>query len=150
MEHRDQWERLCADRSLAASATDELLRYDAPTQFFPKRAADDEELLGVRIPAGTTIHVGNAAANRDPLAFEAPDDLDIARRPNDHLSLGKGAHFCLGAPVARLEGRIAFSALARRFPNLQIAVPPAKLDWKRHVVLRGLRSLPVHPGHDRG
>ena len=150
MEHRDQWERLCADRSLAASATDELLRYDAPTQFFPKRAAADEELLGVRIPAGTTIHVGNAAANRDPLAFEAPDDLDIARRPNDHLSLGKGAHFCLGAPVARLEGRIAFSALARRFPNLQIGVPAANLDWKRHVVLRGLRSLPVHPDHDCG
>jgi cytochrome P450 len=149
-EHRDQWERLCAQPALAAPATEELLRYDAPTQFFPKRAADDEELLGVRIPAGTTVFVGNAAANRDPLAFAEPDRLDLARRPNDHLSLGKGAHFCLGAPVARLEGRIALAALARRFPDLEPAVPSGELEWKRHVVLRGLKSLPVHPGRDRG
>jgi cytochrome P450 len=150
MDHRDQWERLCADRGLAASATEELLRYDAPTQFFMKRAAADEELLGVRIPAGTTLHLGNAAANRDPLAFENPEDLDIARRPNDHLSLGKGAHFCLGAPVARMEGRIVFGALTRRFPDLELAVPRDELAWKRHVVLRGLTSLPIHPGDDRG
>jgi cytochrome P450 len=150
MEHRDQWERLCAERTLAASATEELLRYDAATQFFMKRAAADEELLGVRIPAGTNNYVGNGAANRDPLAFADPDDLDIGRRPNDHLSLGKGAHFCLGAPVARLEGRIVFSALARRFPDLQLAVPPSDLEWKRHVVLRGLKSLPVRPGRDAG
>lgn len=150
MEHRDQWERLCADRSLAASATEELLRYDAPTQFFPKRTAGDEELLGVRIPAGTTVYVGNAAANRDPVAFPNPDDLDIGRRPNDHLSLGKGAHFCLGAPVARMEGRIVLSALGRRFPDLELAVPADELKWKRHVVLRGLGSLPVRPGRDGG
>jgi cytochrome P450 PksS len=150
MQHRDQWERLCQDRSLAPTATEELLRYDAPTQFFAKRAAADEELLGTRIPAGTTIYVGNAAANRDPLAFAEPDDLDLARRPNDHLSLGKGAHFCLGAPVARLEGRIVLSALARRFPDITLAVDAGDLEWKRHVVLRGLKSLPVHPGRDRG
>jgi cytochrome P450 len=150
MGHRDQWERLCADRSLAHTASEELLRYDAPTQFFSKRTAADEELLGVRIPAGTTIYVGNGAANRDPLAFHEPDGLDIARRPNDHLALGKGAHFCLGAPVARMEGRIVLSALARRFPDLELAAAPETLEWKRHVVLRGLKSLPVRPGRDRG
>ena len=150
MDSRDQWERLCADRTLAARATEELLRFDAPTQFFSKRAAADEEILGVTIPAGTTVFVGNAAANRDPAAFDEPDALDISRRPNDHLSLGKGAHFCLGAPVARLEGRIVLDALARRFPDIRLAADPADLEWKPHVILRGLRSLPVHPGRDRG
>ncbi len=150
MEHRDQWERLCADRSLAASATEELLRYDAPTQFFPKRAAADEELLGVRIPAGTTIHVGNAAANRDPLAFEEPE-LWTSR--GGRTTICRSARARTSALAHQWRAWKAGSSSRRwRAGSRTSSSPslPADLDWKRHVVLRGLRSLPVHPGHDRG
>jgi cytochrome P450 len=150
LEHRDQWELLCDDASLAPAATDELLRYDAPTQLFRKYTLRDEELAGVTIPANTFVMCANAAANRDPRAFDDPDDLDLRRRPNDHLSLGYGVHYCLGAGMARMEGEIAFAALARRFPEIELAVEPSQLAYRPHSTLRGLLSMPVRPGRDRG
>src|SRR5262249_16529992 len=150
LEHCDQWELLCGDASLAPAATDELLRYDAPTQLFRKYTLRDEELAGVTIPANTFVMCANAAANRDPRAFDDPDDLDIRRRPNDHLSLGYGVHYCLGAGMARMEGEVAFAALARRFPEIELAVEPSQLTYRPHSTLRGLLSMPISPGRDRG
>jgi cytochrome P450 len=150
LHHPEQWARLCADPSLAATASEEALRYDSPVQFFGKLVGVDTELAGVTLPAGTTVMVGNASANRDPRAFEGPDTFDIGRHPNEQLAFGLGIHFCLGAPVARLEGRIAFETLARRFPDLEPAVDPAELEYRRHVNLRGLISIPVRLGDDRG
>jgi cytochrome P450 len=143
LRHRDQWERLVADPSLAPGAVEEVLRYDSPVQFFRKYTVAEQELAGVTIPAGMFVMAANGAANRDPLEFEEPDDLDIARRPNDQLSLGYGAHFCLGAGVARLEGRIGFETLARRFPAIELAVDPAEVEYGSHLTLRGVESLPV-------
>jgi cytochrome P450 len=114
-----------------------------------RRAAVDVELGGVDVPAGTGVLLFNAAANRDPAAFEDPDRLDITRRPNDHLTFGHGVHFCLGAPLARLEGAVVFSTLARRFPDLELAVEPDRLDSAAHPTLHGLVRMPVRLGNDR-
>jgi cytochrome P450 PksS len=84
-----------------------------------------------------------ASANRDPSQFKDPDTLDLARTPNKHLSFGLGGHFCLGAPLARLEGRIAFSALLRRLPRLALEDPDRPARWRRGMVFRGLESLPM-------
>jgi len=83
------------------------------------------------------------SANRDPAHFPDPDVLDVGREPNRHLGFGIGAHYCLGAPLARLEARIAITTLLERAPDLRLAVDPARLRWRRHVFLRGLRELPV-------
>jgi cytochrome P450 len=141
--HRDQWERICADPSLVPGAVEEVLRFDSPVQFFRKRLAADQELLGVTIPAGTYVMPANGAANRDPAVFDDPDDLDITRRPNDHISFGNGIHYCLGASVARLEGRTGFETLARRFPGLELAVAPDEVEFAAHLALRGPESLPL-------
>ena len=85
-----------------------------------------------------------ASANRDEEAFERADGLDITREPNRHVAFGLGIHYCLGAPLARLEGRIALQALVRRFPRLRLAVDPARLRWRNSVNLHGLRALPLH------
>jgi cytochrome P450 len=150
MENRDQWERLRADPTLAAVATDELLRYDAPTQMFRKYTVEEQSIAGVTIPPNVFVMVQNGAANRDPEVFDEPDSLDITRRPNDHLSLGFGPHYCLGAGVARMEGEIVFATLARRFPDVELAVDASELRYRPHLTLRGLEAMPVRPGADRG
>ena len=150
LQNRDQWELLCSNPALVDSAVDELLRWDAPAQMNLRTATSDVELDGVQVPAGTTVAMLNGAANHDPEAFDEPDRLDITRRPNDHLSLGIGIHFCLGASLARLEGRIIFSTLARRFPDVELAVDPDALEWNPNSNLRGLKRLPVRLGRDRG
>jgi len=132
LEHRDQWTRLCADPSLAPGAVEEAFRYDAPVQVALRTAGD-----------GTAVCILIGSANRDPKAFPNPDDVDIARRPNAHLSLGHGVHFCLGAPLARLQGRIVFSTLARRFPGTELAVDPSELPRTTDISMRALTSLPV-------
>ena len=100
-------------------------------------------IAGVTIPRGGLVYAALASANRDERQFPTPDRLDIAREPNRHLSFGLGPHYCLGAPLARLEGQIAVSTLLGRLPNLRLSVTRESLRWRRGLVLRGLEALPV-------
>lgn len=101
-------------------------------------------VAGVMISRGQLVFAVLASANRDERQFANPDAVDIAREPNRHLAFGLGIHYCLGAPLARLEGQIAFETLLRRTPALRLAVAPNALRWRRGLVLRGLAALPVH------
>jgi cytochrome P450 len=100
-------------------------------------------IAGVTIPRGSLVLAAVASANRDARQFENPDRLDITRANNRHLAFGHGPHFCLGAPLARLEGQIAIPMLIRRLPKLRLAVPAARLRWRATPILRGLEALPV-------
>src|SRR5690606_6381302 len=111
------WERLCEDPGLVESAVEELLRYDSPVQFLLKLAEADVELGGKQVRKGETVILSLGAANRDPEQFPDPHRLDIARKPNRHLALGFGPHFCLGNALARLEGQIVFRELSQRWPG---------------------------------
>ncbi len=136
--------KLRADPALMPSAVEELLRFDSPIKLAtPRWALCDVTIAGVKIPQDAGLAIAIASANRDPQQFDHPDSLDLAREPNRHLSLGQGIHYCLGAPLARLEAQIAFTALLRRFPELRLAVPRSSLAWRKSLPLRGLQSLPV-------
>ena len=141
LRHPEQRGRLRADPALARSAVEEVLRYDPPVQLDGRIAMTDIEVGGVTVAAGEQAMILLAAANRDPEQFDDPDAFEVTRSDNRHLSFGHGIHFCLGAPLARLEGQVALTALVRRFPDLALEVddPP----YKENVVLRGLASLPV-------
>lgn len=144
LEHRDQMAKLQNDPSLIKTAVEELLRYASPVETADERYAREEiRIQGVTIPRGELVYAGIASANRDERQFPNPDTLDITREPNRHLAFGQGIHYCLGAPLARLEGQIAINTLLRRIPDLRLAVPPEALRWNRGLVLRGLESLPV-------
>jgi len=134
-------ERLSADMALLPTAIEELLRYDGPVQATVRVAREDLEIDGHAIEAGSLLMVGIGAANHDPAVFSEPERLDVARDPNPHLAFGFGAHFCLGAPLARLEAEIAFRALLERFPHLALAIDSPR--YRPNPVLRGLVSLPV-------
>lgn len=144
MEHRDQFDLLHAQPQLIDTAVEELLRYGNPVeQVAPRWATEDIEINGHCFPKGSIIAVALPSANRDEAVFENPDDLDITRSPNRHIGFGLGVHYCLGAPLARLEGRIAIQKLVQRFPSMQLAVPFEALRWKSTVGVRGLESLPL-------
>jgi cytochrome P450 len=132
--------RLREDPALIASAIEELLRYDSPVQMTGRRAGVDWHVGGARIAAGQQVIVLIGAANRDPDRFADPDRLDVGRADNDHLSFGGGAHYCLGASLARAEG-IAIGALAEEFPDLRLATE--SLEWRETLTLRGLKALPL-------
>jgi cytochrome P450 len=152
LDHPAQWRALCADPGRIPAAVEELLRYSAPVPHATFRfTTEPVELDGVEIPAGRQVLVCLGAANRDPGAVEDAAVLDVDRPPRPHLSFGHGIHFCLGAPLARLEGRVAFTALLGRFPGLRLAVARDRLQWTHGdgLVLRGLDSLPVRPGPPR-
>jgi cytochrome P450 len=139
LEHPDQMEKLRHDPSLIQPAVEELLRYGSPLETATERfAREDVTVAGVTIPRGSLVFAVIASANRDERQFPKPDALDIKREPNKHLSFGLGPHYCLGAPLARLEGQLAISTLVRRTVRL---VAPDKLRWRRGLVLRGLESL---------
>jgi cytochrome P450 len=121
-------------------AVEEVLRYDSPVQLTARTAVRDTALGGVTVPAGSQAIVLIGAANRDPSAGPDPEKFDPSRPPGRHLAFGQGIHFCLGAPLARLEGRIVFRELARRWPRLRLAGDP---KWNATTTLRGLASLPV-------
>jgi cytochrome P450 len=133
--------RLRAEPGLLRSGIEEMLRYDSPVQATVRIPTEEIELAGQRIAAGALVVVGIGAANRDPAAFPDPDRFDVARGENRHLAFGFGTHFCLGAPLARLEGEIAFRALLDRFPNLRLST--ADVTYRPNVLLRGLTALPV-------
>ncbi len=137
----DQMQRLRADMSLLPTAIEELLRYDGPVQATVRVTCEDIEIGGHEIEAGSLILVGIGAANHDPEIFAEPERLDIGRDPNPHLGFGFGAHFCIGAPLARLEGEIAFRALLERFPHMELADEAPR--YRPNPVLRGLVELPV-------
>jgi cytochrome P450 len=144
LEHADQLERLRADPALVGAAVEELLRFCTPVEIATERyAAHDLELHGEMIPRGALMLAVLGSANRDEHRFAQPDELDMARTPNPHLAFGQGAHYCLGAPLARLEGQIALNTLLRRFADLRLAVPSGNLRWRRGLFLRGLERLPL-------
>ncbi len=144
LEHPAELDRLREDPDLIKPAVEELLRYDSPVQMASERYAREEvTIAGVTIAPGEMVHAMLGSANRDERQFERPDDLDITREPNRHLAFGQGVHYCVGAPLARLEGQIAINTLLRRFPDIKLAVPPQALRRRRGLGLRGLVSLPV-------
>jgi cytochrome P450 len=136
----DALQRLREHPELLPTAVEELLRYDAPVQFASRRAITDLAIEGREIEAGQRVRFCLGAANHDPEQFPQPDLLDLARRPNRHLTFSYGIHFCLGAALARLEGEIVFGALLRRFPRLELAAEPR---WGQNPDFRGLESLVV-------
>jgi cytochrome P450 len=141
----EQLDRLREQPELLGSAVEELLRFEAPVQQPAHRVAlEDITVGGVVIPAGAIVSVVIGSANRDPRRFADPDRLDVTRDASQHLSFGYGIHHCLGAPLARMEGRIAFGTLLERLPDLSLACPPEELRWKSGSIhRRGLTALPV-------
>jgi cytochrome P450 PksS len=146
LEQPDQLARLRHQPELLESgaAVEELLRFTSPVQVATERyALQDVELSGTTIPSGALVLAMVGSANRDERQFADPDRLDLGRTPNPHLAFGQGAHYCLGAPLARLEGQIAFSTLIRRMPDFHLAVAPESLPWRRSLFLRGIDHLPI-------
>lgn len=142
LRHPDQLATLQDQPGLIDSAVEELLRYDSPLQATTRRALESFELRGKRIREGDLLVLSLAGANRDPARFDDPDRLDVRRDDNRHLAFGLGVHYCVGAPLARVEGQVVFARLLERFPKLQLvpSKPPIRRDT---LVLRGLSSLPV-------
>ncbi len=144
LEHPGERERLARDPSLMPAAVEELLRYTSPVFFSTERyARAGVTLHGVTIPRGGLTFGVIGSANRDESVFPDPDRLDLGRENNRHLSFGQGIHYCLGAPLARLEAQIAIGTLVRRFPDLRLKAPAASLHWRRSLILRGLEAVPL-------
>ncbi|MFB7270555.1 cytochrome P450 [Streptomyces sp. NPDC056244] len=149
MRHPEERARLqrsigAGETELLASGVEELLRYDGPVELATWRYATEPLTLGGQpVAAGDPVLVVLAAANRDPARFAGPDTLDLARRDNQHLGYGHGIHYCLGAPLARLEGQTALATLLTRLPDVRLAVDPVDLRWRGGLIMRGLRTLPV-------
>ncbi|MEU0581418.1 cytochrome P450 [Streptomyces griseoincarnatus] len=145
-EQRERLQRALAegDRGLLETGVEELLRYDGPVELATWRFATEPVVIGgQRIETGDPVLVVLAAADRDPERFADPDTLDLGRRDNQHLGYGHGIHYCLGAPLARLEGQTALATLLTRLPDLRLAADPAELRWRGGLIMRGLRTLPV-------
>jgi cytochrome P450 PksS len=144
LQHPDQMHLLRSDPTMLPTAIEELLRYTAPVSLTDERWASEDILLhGTLIRKGEQVLAALIAANADPQQFSDPTVLDITRQQNQHLAFGKGIHYCLGAPLARLEGQVAFGTLLQRQPNLRLAIDPAQLTWSKNPMLCGLTSLPV-------
>ena len=132
------------ERGLLETGVEELLRYDGPVEVATWRFATEPVTIGGQhIAPGDPVLVVLAAADRDPQRFAEPDTLDLARRDNQHLGYGHGIHYCLGAPLARLEGQTALAGLLTRLPDLRLAVDESELRWRGGLIMRGLRTLPV-------
>jgi len=136
----DQFQRLQQDSGLIETAVEELLRFDGPVQLTGRVVVEATRVADVQMEAGQFVMLLLGAANRDPEQFPDPDRLDLGRRPNQHLGFGRGIHFCLGAPLARLEGQVVLGAMVSRFPGLRLDGDPVQRDT---VTLRGLEALPV-------
>lgn len=149
LRHPDQRARLqrsldAGESELLATGVEELLRYDGPVELATWRyATEPVQLGGQGVAVGDPVLVVLAAADRDPERFDDPDRLDLSRSDNKHLGYGHGIHYCLGAPLARLEGQTAIGTLLTRLPDLRLAVDPSDLRWRGGLIMRGLRTLPV-------
>ena len=141
LRHPDQLAALRGDAALVPSAVEELLRFDSPVQVDLRSALDDCDVNGFRVRRGDNVVTLLGAANRDPDRFPAPDRLDVRRAEQNHLAFGRGIHHCLGAPLARLEGRVVLEALLERFRSIRLL--DDRPAFRNSVVLRGLHSLPV-------
>lgn len=144
LEHPEQMEMLKGEPSLLKPAVEELLRYTSPVEIATERyAREDLELAGSTIRRGEMVLAVLGSANRDARRFDGPDTLDVTREPNRHLAFGQGGHYCMGAPLARLEAQIAIGTVLHRLPDMRLAVPPESLRWRRGLFLRGLQKLPL-------
>ena len=141
LRHPEQMRRLRAEPALIGNAVEELLRYDSPVQRTARITSTDAEVAGQPMPKGTMVITALGAANRDPAQFPDPDVLDVTRKDPRHISFGFGIHFCLGAPLARVEGQLALGTLLRRLPKLALAEESP--EWRESSVLRGLKRLNV-------
>ena len=137
-EHRRVWE----DPALVSSAVEEMLRFDSPVQLTNRLAREDLEMAGTAIKQGEVIYLILGAANRDPMQFADPDRFDVTRANNKHVAFGGGPHFCVGAPLARLESRIVVSTLRERYPNLRLSPDPPV--YRENFNLRGLKALKLN------
>jgi cytochrome P450 len=147
LRRREQVARLRAGDITWPAMVEELLRFDGPVETSTTRwVRRDTEFKGRAMRRGDLIRAVITSANRDPAQFDRPDELDPGRTDNRHLAFGLGAHYCLGAPLARLEGAIALETLFRRMPRARLAVSPEQLSWRSGVLFRGLKQLPVHTG----
>ena len=144
LENPDQQTRLAADPTLIASAVEEMLRYEGPTGAVVRVVKEAFEMRGQTLRKGDRVFAMVNAANHDPEVFEAAEKFDIGRTPNRHLTFNHGIHFCLGAPLARAEARIAISRLLARFPNLAIA--PGTIEYMDTLTMRGVRAMPMVTG----
>jgi cytochrome P450 len=138
--HPDQLARLRGDLSLLPTAIEELMRFDSPLQLFERTATEDVEIGGVTVPAGEKVAALLGSANHDPAVFADPETLDVGRTDNPHISFGAGIHFCIGAPLARVELQASFEALLTRTSSLELARPARR---RPEFVIRGLAELPV-------
>lgn len=140
LQHEDQLATLRADLDLVPTAVEELIRYDSPLQLFERTAIADTEIGDITVRTGEKVAALLGAANRDPAVFSAPDSFDVSRADNPHLGFGVGIHFCVGAPLARVELQTSLATLLTRFPKLALnAVPERRPEF----VIRGVRSLPI-------
>lgn len=141
LRHPDQLQRLREDLTLIPSAVEELLRYESPSQHTARITPNDTEMGGKQIRKGQAVIAVMGAGNRDPERFPDPDRLDLARTDNRHLAFGWASHFCFGAPLARIEGQLAFEAIARRLSDIKLETGP--ITWRENMGLRGLTELRV-------
>jgi cytochrome P450 len=140
LRHPGELARLRADRSLLPTAIEEFLRFDSPLQLFERTATEDVEIGGITVDAGQKIAALLGSANHDPAVFATPETLDVGRTENPHISFGAGVHFCIGAPLARVELQATFGALLDRTSSLELGGEPVR---RPEFVIRGLASLPV-------
>jgi cytochrome P450 len=144
IEHPEQRDRLRHNPALIKPAVEELARYASPVIMATERYARDElTIAGATIPRGELVLAVIASANRDERQFADPDRLDLMREPNHHLAFGQGMHYCLGAPLARMEMQIALTTLLRRLPEMRLRQPVESLRWRRGLFVRGLEQLPM-------
>jgi cytochrome P450 len=141
LQHPDQLRMVRDDPALIPGAVEELLRYDSPVQRTARVTKTVLEIGKKKIPKHSLVVAAIGAANRDPAQFPDPDRLDITRLENDHIAFGFGMHFCLGAPLARIEAQIALGTLLRRMPRLALATVTPR--WRESSTLRGLKALPL-------
>jgi len=141
LQHPDQMKRLQAQPAYLAPAIEEILRYDNPVQITYRSALENAMIHGKQIHKGDLVNTILGSANRDPQRFSKPDRFNIARNEGRHLGFGVGIHFCIGAPLVRLEAEVVFETILRRFPKISLATE--NLEWQEHPIFRGLKSLPI-------